>query len=137
MDKDNDENSAWSKISKFLEKDPEKLVQKRTKNFSSEEYEVMNRTYKEIRRRFPDVKRIDLFGSRARNDFRKDSDYDFIAVRPGEQDRLDLSYKGNLVQIMLVPEFPEDWLNSAATIQLWPKKEWGHLYLSKSGRENG
>lgn len=130
MPNDDDEIDPMTGLSKKAARNLAKLAQTdttmaRTLAFSDEEKRVIDAAIDQIRAQVAGVVRIELFGSRARDNFRPDSDYDMIAVLPPSEEMPEpletVNVPGADIQVIVAPEGQyEDWLDGAATVKVWP-----------------
>ncbi|MBU2446152.1 MAG: nucleotidyltransferase domain-containing protein [Bacteroidetes bacterium] len=100
--------------------------------------EAVNIIKEEIKKRGIDVKKIILFGSRARNAYKKDSDWDFFVIVDKELDFLKkreiiLNVRRRLAEL----EIPNDIIIQSESIVEQRKNNTGYItyYALKEGIE--
>lgn len=100
--------------------------------------EAVNIIKEEIKKRGIDVKKIILFGSRARNAYKKDSDWDFFVIVDKELDFLKkreiiLNIRRRLAEL----EIPNDIIIQSESIVKQRKNNTGYItyYALKEGIE--
>ena len=100
--------------------------------------EAVNIIKEEIKKRGIDVKKIILFGSRARNAYKKDSDWDFFVIIDKELDFLKkreiiLNIRRRLAEL----EIPNDIIIQSESIVKQRKNNTGYItyYALKEGIE--
>ncbi len=76
------------------------------------------------------VERVILFGSRARGDYREDSDYDILVIVKGELDRTSRRKLARRIRLRLLEELnaPADIIITTTTKWKTYQDEIGHLY---------
>ena len=107
------------KMASREESDPDAYLRPREDPFDPTERAVIDRAVRWARDNVPGGRSVALFGSRARDGRHGRSDFDFFAVGAAG-DSHDLTYRGQSVQVIPVPELPLDWLDGAPTITVWP-----------------